>query len=119
MTDVMGVMSLNTNITGGVVSGTFQQSGLTKQGRVTMLTIDSTTWYEAPASALSDRNNIEIQNPSTSASNIVWNYDNTAPATAGFQVPPGASRSLAITGSIPVYIRMVSGSATAVVEELA
>lgn len=119
LTTVGPKIGLDANIIGGVVSGTFQPTGLQVAGKTTMLSIDSSAWYAAPVTPLTGRNNIEIQNPSTSTSDMLWVYDNTVGATVGFHVTPGSSRSIAIKGSIPVYVRMVSGAATVVVEELA
>lgn len=110
-TEVGGEVAIRTD-------GTFQQSGLTVLGRTTMLAVDSSTWYAAPTTALTGRNNIEIQNPSNATADLLWVYDNAVGATVGFHIPPGGSRSIAITDSILVYVRTVSGSITVVVEEL-
>lgn len=113
-----GHTGLDVVVIGGVVSGNFTPQGLTTAGLVTVLNIDDTQWYEAPPTALANRNNISIQNQSTNGGTMIWNYSASAPSTAGFQVGPGSSRSLSITGSIPVYIRMLSGTGIACVEEL-
>lgn len=112
-TEVGGEPAVRTTAT-----GTFQQTGLKVLGKTTMLSVDDTAWYAAPATALSGRNNIEIQNPSNATSDLLWVYDNSSGPTVGFHIHPGASRSLSITDSIHVYVRTVSGSTTVVVEEL-
>ncbi len=110
----------NLQVTKIAVSGDFVPQGLTIGGKITMMTIDSNQWYLAPATAFQNRNNIVIQNLSVSGGVLLWNYDNISSATSGFQVPQGGSRSLAIQGSIPVYVRMLSGGSTLIcIEELA
>lgn len=113
VTEVGGINNLgnlqafNLNSLGQLVTsatGTFQPVGLQTEGIITMVTIDNSAWYLAPPSPLLNRNNIQVQNPSTSTSDIIWNYNNTAPLTAGLHIPPGASYSVAIKGSIPVYL---------------
>ena len=106
-TVIDGIAYLNTNVN-GIVTGTFTPSGLTTKGIITMLTIDNTKWYLAPASPLLLRNNIQVQNPSSSTSDIIWGYDNTQPLSTGLHIPPGASYSVAIRGSIPVYLTAAS-----------
>ena len=102
------------------VYGETQSTGLTIGGKGTLLPIDGTKWYLAPPSAYPNRNNIVIQNQSTNGGIMLWNYDPTAPLNVGFQIPQGASRSLAIQGSIPVYVTMLTGGSTnAYIEELA
>jgi hypothetical protein len=108
----------NTEIS-GAVTGSFSPSGLKTRGLITMLAIDSSQWYEAPSAPLTGRNNIDIQNPSNSPSDMLWEYDPAAPSTSGFHVPPGSDRSVSVQGSIPIYVRLISGSTTVVVEELA
>ena len=105
----------------GIVTGTFSQTGLTKGGLITMMTVDATAWVEVPASALVGRNNVVVQNLSTAGAIMLWNYNPAASVTSGIQVPQGGSRSLAVTGSIPIYIRMAPGAGATLiaVEELA
>jgi hypothetical protein len=119
-------VSGNVGVSGAVsiinaLSGAFQPEGLTVQGLTTMVPIDSNAWYQTPPVPLLIRNNIEIQNPSNSPADMLWVYDPTMPATAGFHVSPGGSRSIQIRGDIPVYTRLapVSGSIEVVCEELA
>ena len=106
-TIINGITYLNTSVM-GIVSGTFTPQGLTTKGIITMLSIDNTQWYLAPASPLLLRNNIQVQNPSSSSVDIIWNYDNTQPLSAGLHIPPGGSYSVAIRGSIPVYLTAAS-----------
>lgn len=103
----------------GIVSGDFSPQGLRIKGLITMMTIDNTRWYEAPATPLANRNNIMIQNPSTSSADIIYNYDNTQPLADGVHIPPGIPVSIAIQGTIPVYITFAGpGALRLPVEEL-
>lgn len=108
--------SLSATVTGSV-AGSFTPAGLFNAGLITVLAIDDTQWYAAPPSALVNRTNISIQNQSASGI-LLWNYSNSAPATEGFWLTVGGSRSLLIAPGIPVYVRMLSGSGTACIEEL-
>lgn len=106
-------------VSGSNFSGSFTPSGLKTAGKTTMLTISNDQWYEVPASPLTGRNNVELQNPSTSALDVIWNYDNTKPLTEGIRTPPGGSRSIAITNGIPVYVTLSGvGPVVVAVEEL-
>jgi hypothetical protein len=68
---------------------------------------------------LTDRNSIAIQNITGTGAVVLINYSPLAPSTEGFRVPDGGFKSMAITDSINVYGRMLAGSGTVVVEELA
>lgn len=101
------------------IEGSVQFQGLRTQGRITHLGLTAGSWTPLPASALSDRNSICIQNISGSSAVVLINYSVMAPSTEGFRIPDGGFKSMAITDGIQVYGRMLSGSGTVVVEELA
>jgi hypothetical protein len=101
------------------IEGSVQFQGLRTQGKITHLSLTAGSWTALPASALSDRNSICIQNISGSSLVVIINYSVLAPSTEGFRIPDGGFKSMAITDGIQVYGRMLSGSGTVVVEELA
>jgi hypothetical protein len=103
----------------GAVTGSFSASGLTIGGLITQLSIDASAWYPAPTTALADRNNITVQNISGNGGVVLWNYSGSAPATEGFRIEDGGFKSVAITETIPVFLRMLSGSGTVTVDEVA
>ena len=98
-------------------SGTFAPGGLTIGGKVTEVTLNSATWTALPATALTDRNHISIQNPSTSE--IKLNYDNSIGTYTGVILGAGNERHYDITDSITIYAKSQSGTPTIIVEEVA
>lgn len=101
------------------IEGSVQFQGLRTQGRITHVALTAGAWTALPASALTDRNSITIQNISGSGAVLLINYSPLSPSTEGFRVPDGGFKSMAITDGIQVYGRMLSGSGTVCVEELA
>lgn len=101
------------------IEGSVQFQGLRTQGRITHVALTSGAWTALPASALSNRNSLCIQNISGSGGVVLINYSILAASSEGFRIPDGGFKSMAITDSIAVYGRMLSGSGTVVVEELA
>lgn len=101
----------------GVVNGSFTPSGLNIAGKVTEVTIDNTSWTAIPATALTDRNALGIQNRSGQAIKI--NYDNTVVGYVGMEISDGEERQYDITDAITVYAKSQTSSATINVEELA
>lgn len=101
----------------GTVTGSFQQSGLTKGGLITIVALDSVNWTPLPAVPLADRNSICIQN--TSGSQIKLNYSPTVPGYVGVQLPSGGERMYAIKDSILLYAKAAAGTPSITVEELA
>jgi hypothetical protein len=98
-------------------SGTAQFTGLSTAGRITEVTLNSSTWTALPSSALSGRNGLGIQN--RSGTEIKINYDNSVPTYTGVTIINGAERFYDITDSIIVYAKSASGTPTIVVEEIA
>jgi hypothetical protein len=105
-----------TDVSGSNISGSFTQSGLFNGGRVTVVSLNDTTWTELPAPPLANRNAISIQN--TSGGNIKLNYDPLIAGFVGVLVTSGGERMYVITDSIPVYAKCELGTASIVVEEL-
>lgn len=106
-------------VAGGSVTGSFTFQGLSIEGRVTLVSLNDSTWTALPATALADRNSISFQNQSDNGNTILINYDNTAPSGSGIRIEDGGWRALAIRPGIVVYGRMKSGTGTCAVEELA
>lgn len=102
-----------------VGGGTMSFSGLSTAGKITHVSLDDTQWKPLPATALANRNNITVQNISDNGAVVLWNYSGSAPATEGFRIEDGQFKSVAITDAITVYGRILSGSGTVCVDEVA
>lgn len=84
---------------------------------IEVIDLDDVTWVLAETSGgLPKRANLSIQNISNNTNTILWSYVNSG--SDGWQVPDGASRAVALLENVAVYIKMLSGTGTAVVEEL-
>jgi len=104
------------NVTSSTISGSFSASGLFNAGRVTEVSLNSSTWTALPATALTDRNAISIQNVSDKSVKV--NYDNAVSGFVGMLIPVNGERAYDIQDSIIVYGKCDSGTATVNVEEL-
>lgn len=100
-------------------TGTFQFSGLSKEGKITEVALDDTAWVQIFAAPLADRNSIAVQNISGNGATVLWNYVNTAPATEGWRIEDGGFKAVAIQDNISVYARILSGTGTVAVDEVA
>lgn len=100
-------------------TSTIRPTGLTVGGKITHVSLTDTTWTALPTTPLSGRNSILVQNISDNGNIILWNYDNAAPATEGARIPDGNYKTAILTDSIIIYGRMLSGSGTACVDEVA
>jgi len=96
--------------------GTIRPSGLNVAGKITEVTLASGSWSAIPATPLSNRNAISIQN--NSGTEIKVNYDNTESGYVGMIVANGSERFYDITDSIIIYAKSQSGTPTVVVEEI-
>lgn len=97
--------------------GSFQIQGLSVEGKITIVSIDDSSWTALPATPLTNRNGLGIQN--LSGQNIYINYDNTVVGFEGILIPDGAERFYNITDSIVIYAKSGSGAVGVTVEELA
>ncbi len=97
-------------------SGTFRPSGLNNGGKITVVTINNTTWTALPVTALADRNALSIQNDSTQ--NIKINYDNGVSGYVGITIFPNGERFYDITDDIIIYAKSETSSCEINVEEL-
>lgn len=109
-----GNVAVRTTICG---SATFQPSGLTIGGKITEVTLNSSTWTALPATALTDRNEIGIQN--LSGIEIKLNFDNTVSTYTGVTLSSGSERHYSITDGIQIFGKSQSGTPLITVEELA
>lgn len=101
----------------GTVTGTFQPTGLTTAGRVSIVTINQTTWTALPTTPLTARNAINVQNMNTQTVKV--NYDNTTVGYVGMTIfVSGGERQYAITPSIVIYAKSETSSCDLNIEEL-
>lgn len=104
-------------VTGTNFSGSFSLTGLTVGGRISIVSIDNTTWTALPATALPNRNQLNIQNES--GQNIKINYDNMTVGFVGVLIKNENERQYAIRDSIVMYAKSETSACNITVEELA
>jgi len=102
--------------------GTFSPTGLNVGGKITQVTLNDSSWTPLPATALSNRNAISIQNLSGYEMKI--NYQEAFDGSYGYVgmvLPNGNERYYDIKDSILIYGRLATGSVSGVVnvEEIA
>lgn len=98
------------------ISGVINVSGLTIAGRITEVTINDATWTALPATPLTNRNAMSIQN--RSGVEIKLNYDNTVATYFGVVITNNGERMYDITDDIIIYAKSSSGTVNIVVEEI-
>lgn len=103
-------------VSGSNFSGSFTTSGLKTAGKMTEVTLNSSTWTALPPTALTARNAIGIQN--YSGIEIKINYSSSVVGYVGIVIPDKSDRFYDITDAIIVYGKSVSGTPTINVEEL-
>jgi hypothetical protein len=103
-------------VTGSNFSGTFSQSGLSIAGKITVVTLNDTTWVALPPTPLTDRNGLSIQNQS--GKEIKLQYDNTTVGYVGPIVNPSSERFYDIKDTILIYGKCSSGTCDIIIEEL-
>lgn len=105
-------------VTGENFSGDFITSGLRVAGKITVVTLNSSTWTALPATPLTGRNALAIQNEDTSVK-VKVNYDNSASGFVGMTIfPNGGERQYNIADDIILYAKCEAGSIDVTVEEL-
>jgi len=92
-------------------------SGLNIGGRVTEVTLDSTSWTPLPATPLANRNSVSIQNQSSVEFKI--NYDNSVTGYVGVIVLAQSERYYEVTENVLLYGKCNAGTTTILIEELA
>jgi len=106
------------NIVGGnSVKGTFTPSGLTIGGRVSIVTIDATSWTPLPIVPLTNRNAMSIENDS--GVEIKIQYNPLIVGYVGKRIPIGFERQYDITDAIILYAKSSAGIVTVTIEEIA
>lgn len=108
---------LKVDSAGRLISSSSLQ-GLYMAGKITIIALSDSEWTELPATALTNRNSISIQNQSGNGNSVLMNYSPNAPAE-GIRIEDGGYRALTIGGGIKVYGRMETGVGAVAVEELA
>lgn len=91
--------------------GSISPAGLSVAGRVSLVSVNESTWTPVPATPLVNRNGLSIQNFETGA-NCLLNYDNAAPSTTGVNLVDNAERFYTITDTIIIYARVKPGGGT-------
>ena len=90
-------------------------SGLNIAGRMTIVTLNDSTWTALPATQLTERNGMSVQNQS--AKQIKLHYDNTTVGYVGTIVNPDGERFYDIR-TIALYGKCQSGTCDILIEEL-
>ena len=98
-------------------SGEFSTSGLKNSGKVTEVTVNSSTWTALPPIPKVGRNAVAIQN--ASGVEIKVNYDNAEPGYVGMVVADGIERFYDIKDTILIYGKSSGADAILNIEELA
>jgi hypothetical protein len=98
-------------------TSTVQWSGLRIGGKMTLVTLNASTWTALPPTPLANRNAVGVQNQS--ATDIKFNYDNTEPGFVGILVKNNGERYYDITDNVIIYAKAASGTPTILVEEIA
>lgn len=104
-------------VSGDNFSGSFTTSGLRTGGRITEVVLNDSSWTALPATPLSGRNAIAIQN--FSGQTIKLNYDNAVSGLTGVYLQNTLDRFYDISDTIIIYAKSSSGAATIIVEEIA
>ena len=91
-------------------------TGLRRGGKITEVELSSTEWRALPATPLTARNAISIQN--LSAINIKINYDKDELNYFGVQILAGVERFYDVTEYIIIYAKSQSGNPKIIIEEL-
>jgi len=82
-------------------------SGLTKEGRVSFVTINENSWTKLPSTPLEDRNNISIQN--RTGKTFYLTYVDGLGISKGYELDDQADFQLDIKNSIEIYGRSKTG----------
>ncbi len=99
----------------GLGNITARPSGLTIGGKNTLITLVDSGWTKLPATNLTSRNTIGIQN--NSLVDIAINFVASGIVTDNWQLGPGGEFFTDITDGIDLFGRSSSGSATVIVLE--
>lgn len=102
---------------GKSISLGFSPSGLSIGGKVTEVTLSSTVWTALPATALTSRNGMGIQNES--AVSIKVGFDPGETGFVGWTVLPNGEFFIDVSDVVVVYAKAQSGTPTVTIMEVA
>lgn len=97
--------------------GKLATQGLSRSGKITTVLLNTLTWSALPASSLTLRNTIAIQN--RTGQDIRLNFDPLAPISDGWLLPDQYERSYPIAENVLIYAVSTVSSVSITVEELA
>lgn len=100
----------------GTVTGEFSPSGLKIAGKITVVTLNATTWTALPPTSLVNRNAISIQNQSSTEVKLAFD-----PLTVGYlgpKVSANGERFYDIKDTIAIYGKCQAGTCDVLIEEL-
>lgn len=108
--------AMDVSIGGGSVVAT--PGGLRIAGRISVVSVNDTTWTAMPPVPLVNRNAIRIQNQS--AIELKLQYDPLTVGYVGLKIPAGCETYYDITEAIPLYVKCITGAGPVdiIVEEL-
>lgn len=92
-------------------------AGLNTGGKITEVTLNSSTWVALPATALTGRNGMGIQNPN--GIEIKLNFDNAQAGYVGWIVRPNGETFMDIKEGVVIYAKAQSGTPIVVIMEVA
>lgn len=100
------------------VSGTINTipSGLSTAGQITRVTLSSASWTALPATALTDRNGLGVQNDS--GIEIKVGFDSGEAGYVGWTVRDLGEFFVDITDAVTLYAKAASGTPTVTVMEV-
>jgi len=102
--------------TTGTITGEIVPAGIQIAGKITIVSIDQSSWTALPATPLADRKGLQIQNQSDEE--IKYNYDNGVSGYEGMIIPSGGSAYIDIANDIVIYAKSASSSVDIAVEEI-
>ena len=114
--DVAGQVTVRTKVVSGTITAAYAPSGLRNGGRISFVTVNSTSWTALPLSPLSDRNGMSIQNQSNVE--IAIQYVDTDPLYRGIKLAPNAERFYDIKDTIILSCKSSSGTPEILIEEI-
>ena len=91
-------------------------SGLSTEGKITEVTLSDSSWTALPATALSGRNGMGVQNDS--ATQIKIGFDSGESGYVGWSVNINGEFFIDVTDAITVYAKAQTGSPTVTVMEV-
>ena len=106
--------ALDTFLAGGSVSAV--PSGLSIAGKITTVTLGTGGWTALPATPLTARNSMAIQN--LTSDQIILNFVSTVGVTLGWTVNPNGEYFIDITEDIILFGRAITGTPAIIVKEL-